>query len=122
MGYYSEVAIKCEEKAYEKFKRVVEETETKPSTIYKDRDEYILYWGWVKWQDWYTGIQSFIKIMDWLDEHENNDGGYGYKFLRLGEEGADVESRTNDDHIELWMIREIELPYNTKPIWTNEEE
>lgn len=36
MGYYSEVAIKCEEKAYEKFKRVVEEIETKPSTIYKD--------------------------------------------------------------------------------------
>ena len=44
-----------------------------------------------------------------LEDHEDEDG-YGYKFLRLGEEDTDVEDRTNNWEVELWMRREIDIP------------
>lgn len=45
-----------------------------------------------------------------LDDHGNEDGGYGYKFIRLGEDDNDVETSSNDWSIELWMIRKIDIP------------
>lgn len=44
MGYRSEVAIKCEEKAYEILKETCRKFDIMPDKIFKDEDEYILYW------------------------------------------------------------------------------
>lgn len=112
MGYRSEVAIKCEEKAFELFKSVFakEELYIKPDNIYKDENDYILYWDWVKWCDDYEGVKEITNVMCDLDDHGNEDGGYGYKFIRLGEDDNDVETSSNDWSIELWMIRKIDIP------------
>lgn len=112
MGYRSEVAIKCEEKAYELFKQVFTEEELyiAPDKIYKDGDDYILYWDWIKWYEEYDGVKAIEDVMLDLDDHGNKDGGYGYKFMRLGEDDEDTETSSNDWDIELWMIRKIDIP------------
>lgn len=112
MGYRSEVAIKCEEKAYELFKQVFTEKELyiAPDKIYKDGDNYILYWDWIKWYEEYKGVKAIEDVMIDLDDHGNKDGGYGYKFMRLGEDDEDTETSSNDWDIELWMIRKIDIP------------
>lgn len=111
MGYRSDVAIKCEEKAYEMFKQVFSKREMyiEPDKIYKDGDDYILYWEWVKWYG-YEGIDEITNIMNELDERENDTGGYGYNFIRIGEDIEDAEQRSNDWDVELWMIRKIDIP------------
>lgn len=48
MGYRSEVAIKCEEKAYEMLKETCYKENIMPDKIFKDGDKYILYWDWIK--------------------------------------------------------------------------
>lgn len=106
MGYYSEVAIKCEEKAYQALKEACKNAG--PDGIYKDGNYFIFYWDWTKWYDFYDDIAAIENIMDELDQLE--EVGYGYKFLRLGENDNDVEHRENNGGIELWMLRKIDIP------------
>ena len=54
-----------------------------------------------------------------LNDRDHEDG-YGYKFLRIGEEDTDVESRTNNYEVELWMRREIDIPRDFEEISANE--
>ena len=114
MGYRSEVAIKCEENAFEMFKEVCRKVNYLPDKIYKEGNEYILYWDWTKWYEDFDWIQAIISVMDRLDKlndsKSDKDTGYGYKFLRLGEDDTDIETRENDWNIELWMKREIDIP------------
>ena len=120
MGYISEVAIKCEEKAFEMFKKVCKEVNYLPDKIYKDGNEYILYWGGIKWYEGYEDIQAIISVMNKLDELQDpnnyNETGYGYSFMRLGEDNDDIETRENDWDIELYMIRQIDIPHDLKEI------
>lgn len=118
MGYSSEVAIKCEEKAYELFKQVFTEEELyiKPDKIYKDGDDYILYWKWIKWYEDYEGVNAIENVMFDLDDCGNKDGGYGYKFIRLGEDDMDIETSENDVDIELWIVRKIDIPCGLEEI------
>lgn len=44
------------------------------------------------------------------DPNDYETTGYGYKFMRLGEDDNDTETRENDWDIELWMIRRIDIP------------
>lgn len=59
--------------------------------------------------------------MDKLDElqdpNDYNETGYGYRFMRLGENDDDVETRENDWNIELWMIRKIDIPDGLEEIY-----
>lgn len=121
MGYRSEVAIKCEEKAYKLFEEVFLERELyiMPDKIYKDGDDYILYWEWAKWYECYEGVQAIIDVMNDLDDCGNKDGGYGYKFMRIGEDDNDTETRSNDWNIELWMIRKIDIPDELEELESN---
>ena len=120
MGYRSEVAIKCEEKAFEMFKEVCRKVNYLPDKIYKEGNEYILYWDWTKWYEDFDWIQAIISVMDRLDKlndsKSDKDTGYGYKFLRLGEDDTDIETRQNDWDIELWMIRKIDIPDNLEEV------
>ena len=114
MGYRSEVAIKCEEKAYEMLKETCHDADIMPDKIFKDGDEYILYWDWIKWYEDYEDVSAIVKTLDKLDELQDpNDyetTGYGYRFMRLGEDDEDTETRVNDLDIELCMIRRIDIP------------
>lgn len=114
MGYRSEVAIKCEEKAFEMFRETYKRVELMPDKVYKDGDYFILYWDWIKWYDSYEDVGAIESVMDELDElqdpNREEKTGYGYRFMRLGEEDTDIETRENDWNIELWMIRKIDIP------------
>jgi len=114
MGYRSEVAIKCEEKAFEMLRETYKRVDCVPDNVYKDGEHYILYWDWVKWYESYEDVGAIESAMDKLDELQNpndkTDTGYGYRFMRLGENDDDVETRENDWDIELWMIRKIDIP------------
>ena len=107
----SEVAIMCEEGAYKLFKQVFtkEELYITPDKIYKEADNYILYWDWIKWDDYMSGVRAIISVMKRLDENEAD--GYSYKFLRLGESDNDVESISNNDtDMDLYITRKIYIP------------
>ena len=107
MGYRSDVGIMCQPKAYEMFKK--EFDLIRPHEILKRGDYHLLIWKWVKWCIEFEDVAKIDEIMNELEEHYDEDG-YGYKFLRLGEDDTDVEDRTNNCEVELWMRREIEIP------------
>lgn len=114
MGYTNEVTIKCEKKAYEMLKRTCHDASIIPDKIFKDGDEYILYWEWINWYEYYENVSAIIKTLDKLDELQdpNNyeDTGYGYRFVRIGKDNDDIETRENDWDIELHIIRKIAIP------------
>ena len=109
MGYRSEVAIKCEEKAFEMLRETYKRVDLVPDKVYKDGDCFILYWDWIKWYEDYDDISAIEEVMSKLDRL-NDTTGYGYRFMRLGENDDDVEIRQNNYDIELWMIRKIDIP------------
>ena len=117
MGYRSNVAIKCEEKAYEMFKQVFAKKEMwiMPDKIYKDENCYIILWLWVKWYGCEV-VDEITNVMDKLNDNGNETGGYGYKFVRIGEEYDDTEIISNDENIDLWIIHEIDIPDNLEEI------
>ena len=120
MGYRSDVGIKCRAKAFEKFKEVYEKVGLYPTQIFEKtedgQDEKILVWEWVKWYDSYPEIQAIEEVMDELNDDEffkdipNEEmSDWGYKFIRLGEDGDDVEERDNDCDVEFYYIRQFDI-------------
>jgi hypothetical protein len=111
MGYRSEVAIRCQDKAFEMFEKAWGES-IPDKVIRKGDNDNLIYWDWVKWYSDYPDILDINSVMNKLDEYENDEAikeQLGYKFLRLGEDDSDVETRSNNWEIELWMIRQIDL-------------
>lgn len=124
MGYRSEVAIKCEEKAFEMIKEACYKVEVVPDKVYKEDNCYILWWSWIKWDDWYDDIleiETVLKELDKLKDPLETGTGYGYKFIRIGENDDDVETKDNDWNIELWMIRKIDIQEGLEEIEFEEE-
>lgn len=113
MGYRSEVAIKCEQKAYERFEKVFTDGEMyiSPDKILFNHvsKEYTLYWDLIKWYEDFEGVSAITKVMRDLDDEHVEGDELGYRMLRIGEDDDDVERRENDWNIELWMIRKIDL-------------
>ena len=113
MGYRSEVGIKCGENAYKMFEQAIKDggfnTCFVPDTVYKDsNNHYTLSWEWVKWYDEFDGVQDIEHVMDILDglADYDNDKGYGYHFIRIGEEYGDIEERYTD-YLDFYVIRTI---------------
>ena len=96
MGYTSDVGIMCQPKAYEMFKK--EFDLIGPHKILKRGDYHLLIWEWVKW---YTEFEDVAKIEEIMDELE-------------------VEDRTNNCEVELWMHREIEIPKGFEEVNEND--
>ena len=106
---YSEVAIKCKDKAYDMIKNVCQKVDLSPDKIYKDYNEYILHWNHIKWFSEYDDIAAIENVLVQLDEMDVED--YGYKFIRLDEENdIDPQVKTNDNNIELYISRRIDVP------------
>lgn len=70
MGYRSEVAIKCEEKAYEKLMETCHNVNFMPDEIFKDEEDYILRWDWVKWYHDYYYVMAIERENDILVDCE----------------------------------------------------
>lgn len=119
MGYRSEVAIKCEEKAYEKLMETFRNVNLMPDDIFKDEEDYILRWDWIKWYQDYDYIRAVENVLDCLDNlYSYGEGipGYAYKLIRIGEDDTDVEVRQNSWDIELWIVRKIDIPEGLEKI------
>ena len=116
MGYRSEVAIKCESKAYDRFAKVFTQKEMwiKPDKILHDieNDDYVIYWDWIKWYEDFEGVSAIQNVMSELDEEHDGDADdqLGYRFMRLGEDDSDIETQENTYDLELYMIRKIDIP------------
>lgn len=109
MGYYSLVGIKCELRAYERFEKVFKDYPTiTPDEISKSGHLYNLKWNSIKWYNGYEDIDAVENVMDWLDEHDEKVG-YGYSFIRLGEEYSDIEERENSTDMDLYFIRDLDF-------------
>ena len=110
MGYRSEVAIRCQDNAFTKFKNAW--GEFTPDKIVCRKDDNLIYWDWVKWYEDYPDVSAVERVMSELDKYDNEeaiDKGFGYRFMRLGEDDSDIETRENNYEIQLWMIRKIDL-------------
>lgn len=117
MGYYSEVTIRCEEKAFEMFKEAWKKAEMTPDKVLKTNDstgDYIIQWNMVRWDTDYpevAAINDVIKKLNELqDPSDTKDEGLGYKFMRVGENLGDIETEQNDWEIELYVIQCADIP------------
>lgn len=117
MGYYSEVTIRCEEKAFEMFKEAWKKAEMTPDKVLKTNDgtgDYIIQWNMVRWDTDYpevAAINDVIKKLNELqDPSDTKDEGLGYKFMRVGENLGDIETDQNDWEIELYVIQCADIP------------
>lgn len=117
MAYYSEVTIRCEEKAFEMFKEAWKKVEMTPDKVLKTSDntgDYIIQWNMVRWDTDYpevAAINDVIKKLNELqDPSDTKDEGLGYKFMRVGENLGDIETEQNDWEIELYVIQCADIP------------
>lgn len=115
MGYRSDVGIKCGENAYKMFEPVIKGDGFNnwfiPNTVYKDsNNNYTFIWEWVKWYDEFDEVQNIEHVMDMLDDiaDYDNDKGYGYHFIRIGEEYDDIEERYTD-YLDFYVTRTIDV-------------
>lgn len=117
MGYYSEVTIRCEEKAFEMFKEAWKKAEMTPDKVLKINDntgDYIIQWQRVKWDTYYLDVAAINDVIKKLNElqdpSDTKDEGLGYKFMRVGEKLGDIETDQNDWEIELYVIQCADIP------------
>lgn len=117
MSYYSEVTIRCEEKAFEMFKEAWQKAEMAPDKVLKTNDEtgdYIIQWEMVKWDTDYPEVAAINNVIKKLNELQDpsdpKDEGLGYKFLKIGENIGDIETDQNDWEIELYVIQCADIP------------
>lgn len=117
MGYYSEVTIRCEEKAFEMFKEAWKKAEMTPDKVLKTNDgteDYIIQWQRVKWNTYYLDVAAINDVIKKLNElqdpSDTKDEGLGYKFMRVGENLGDIETEQNDWEIELYVIQCADIP------------
>lgn len=116
MGYRSEVAVKCEEKAYELFKKAIADGGCEPDEIFKEGDYFIIHWEWTKWYEDEDDVYAIMDVIYQLDANFSDTPGFGYKYIRIGEDSGDEESSTNNYNIELYITRKIDIPENLERI------
>lgn len=125
MGYFSEVAITCEPKAYEMFKELFsgEDFGAVPDKIMVNREHicegeseiYLFHWEYVRWYDDNEDIQAIYKVLDELDDEHHCEEGYAYSFYRVGEENGDEDERDNghdNGRLCLYLKRTIDFMTN----------
>lgn len=97
MGYYSQTAIECGEKAAEKLNAVLAENNFPPDKIYRLPFEKttVFYWDRVKWYEGYDEIEAVMDCLSDLDDAEDktDDIEYYHHLIRIGEEESDIEHR-----------------------------
>ena len=110
MGYYSDVGIKCEEKAFKMFSQAWELNNFTPGHVYRmvcgERYIYTIVWYCVKWYSSCDTINAIESVMDDLDEMDfENIPGLAYHFIRIGEEIVDNEERSNSWDLDFYLMR-----------------
>ena len=69
---------------------------------YEEKGNMLFAWDCIKWYDSYEEIRAIEDFLDWCDSEdvpsqdakgERVDGDECYRFVRIGEEGEDIEER-----------------------------
>ena len=72
----------------------------------KDGDHLLFFHDdWLKWYDDFPDVKAHHFIMEHAVElyEEDEEGGVGWRFLRVGEEQNDIEENSGGDDEELWQ-------------------
>lgn len=120
MGYRSDVTIRCEEKAKDLFKEAWNKVGFAPDVIGMSgevgNETYTLQWEWVKWYEGFEEVDAIMDVCKSLDE--NNEDGYAYKLIEIGEDYA-TEERCNDTgnkvFADFYVITSVNLPDDSRP-------
>lgn len=119
MGYYSDVTIICEEKAYELFKEAWEHWDIRPDCVKKSYDDYIIQWDYVKWYPSFNDVKAIEGVCIKLcgEEYENTEG-YAFKKLIIGEDNASDEeaNKRGWDIMDYYIHCYVAIPDDAKEI------
>jgi hypothetical protein len=87
-----------------------------------EKGSFLFKWGWMKWYDSFPEVQALTDFMDWCDgediptDEQNADGetltkhaAEFYRFIRIGEEMDDNESRGDAFWGDICIERSIEF-------------
>lgn len=121
MGFYSNVTIMAQPKAYEMIMDSIKEFNKtsswtmNPSSIKKGNVEYlgeiyILHWTWTKWYPGFKDVQSVESVLENLRSNHDEEEGFGYKQVILNEDNSTEES-TNMMDLDsyLYPVCDVEL-------------
>ena len=114
MGYRSEVAIKCQPKAWIELEKTIRKHGFIPDRVFRTQYGYTsVYWDCVKWYECFPEVAEINALLDDFDiRHDiGKPDELGYHFIRIGEDFEDVESKCNDYDVEQYIIRSIDLDY-----------
>lgn len=115
MGYYSDVTIRCEEKAYEMFEEAWKKVDFKPYSVYEANENgnhtYVLQWIGVKWYYEFDEVEAIMSVCELLNK--NNKEGYAYKCIEIGEDNA-TDEYANEIGLDVFedfqVIVDVSLP------------
>lgn len=121
MGFYSDVTILAQPKAYEMIMDSINkynktsDYKFKPSSIRKGNlkslgEFFVLNWNWVKWYPEYKDVKSVENVLKLLLSEHDEEMGYGYKQVIVNEDNS-TEENTNmlDLDSYLYAVCNIEL-------------
>ena len=121
MGFYSDVTILAQPKAYEMIMAsIFEYNKTsdykfKPSSIRKGNSKdlgefFVLNWNWLKWYPEFKDVKSVENILKLLRSEHDEEIGYGYKQVIVKEDNS-TEENTNMMDLDsyLYAVCNIEL-------------
>ena len=121
MGFYSDVTILAQPKAYKMIMdSIFEYNQTsdykfKPSSIRKCNlkslgDLFVLNWNWVKWYPEYKDVKSVESVLNLLRSEHDEEMGYGYKQAIVNEDNS-TEENTNMQDLDsyLYTVCNVEL-------------
>lgn len=121
MGFYSDVTILAQPKAYETIMASINEYNKtsdykfKPSSIKKGKtkdlgDFFVLNWNWLKWYPEYEDVKSVESVLKLLRSEHDEEAGYGYKQAIVNEDNS-TEENTNMQDLGsyLYTVCNIEL-------------
>lgn len=113
MGFYSEVQIVAETKAFEMFLGALEKFGLNFSK--KQKEGYgVISFDWVKWYSDSDYVKEVWKLMETLDLEHDDEAGYGYKLVILNEDDTHEErsnTRGADRFSDFFVSCYIDNPY-----------
>jgi len=133
MGYRSEVVLYVGPEVMPQFMVTMAKCQAARELCFAENDHmikdyngekgsFLFKWGWLKWYDSYECIQALTDFMDWCDGEDLPTGEKDaegkektqyaaefYKFIRIGEEMDDNESRGDAMWGDICINRSIEF-------------
>lgn len=121
MGFYSDVTILAQPKAYKMIMDSIKEYnkasryEFKPTSIRRGNlkslgEFFVLNWNWLKWYPEYDDVKSVESVLELLRSEHDEEMGYGYKQEIVNEDNS-TEENTNMQDLDsyLYTVCNVEL-------------